>query len=103
MSEKVLQASEVITPFETIRDGVVWVNAAGRIAWVGKASALPEEAKILAWEEYPGKRLLPGLIDIHVHGGFGISFGEGDLAGGLHTYAEKIAFSGLAGFLLSVS
>jgi len=103
MSEKVLQASEVITPFETLRDGMVWVNAAGRIAWVGKASALPDAAKSLPYEEYPGKRLLPGLIDIHLHGGFGISFGEGDLAGGLHTYAEKIAFSGLAGFLLSVS
>ena len=103
MSEKVLQASEVITPFETIKDGLVWVNSVGRIAWVGKASALPEAAKYLPREEYPGKRLLPGLIDIHVHGGFGIYFGEGDLSAGLHTYAEKISFSGLAGFLLSVA
>jgi N-acetylglucosamine-6-phosphate deacetylase len=103
MSEKVLQASEVITPFETLRDGSVWVNASGRIAWVGKASSLPEAAKSLPREEYAGKRLLPGLIDIHVHGGFGIYFGEGDLSAGLRTYAEKIAFSGLAGFLLSVA
>ncbi len=103
MSEKVLQASEVITPFESLKDGMVWVNGDGRIAWVGKASALPEAAKGLPREEYPGKRLLPGLIDIHLHGGFGIYFGEGDLSGGLHAYSEKIAFSGLAGFLLSVA
>ena len=103
MSEKVLQASEVITPFDTLRYGLVWVDAAGRIAWVGKASSLPEAAINLPREEYPGKRLLPGLIDIHVHGGFGFFFGEGDLSKGLHTYTEKIAFSGLAGFLLSVA
>ncbi len=103
MSEKVLQASEVITPFETLQDGMVWVNTAGRVAWVGKASAIPEAAKALPREEYPGKRLLPGLIDIHVHGGFGVDFGGGDLSAGLHTYSEKIAFTGLAGFLLSVS
>ncbi len=103
MSEKVLHASEVITPFETLRDGMVWVNNAGRIAWVGKAASLPDKAKSLPREEYVGKRLLPGLIDIHVHGGFGIYFGEGDLRSGLRTYAEKIAFSGLAGFLLSIA
>ena len=103
MSAGLLQAREVITPFESFPEGLVWVNDAGRVEWVGDSAALPEAAKGLPRKEFPQQRLIPGMIDIHLHGGFGIYFGEGDLRDGVHQYSEKIAFTGLAGYLLSIA
>ncbi|MEA4811664.1 MAG: N-acetylglucosamine-6-phosphate deacetylase [Anaerolineaceae bacterium] len=103
MEDILFQASEIVTPFEAIPDGLVWVNEDGQIEWTGTENSLPEAARGLPRKEYPGERLLPGLIDIHLHGGFGIYFGEGDLREGVHTYSKKIPFSGVTGFLLSIA
>ena len=103
MSQSVIRAGQVVTPFEMIQDGAVVTESSGRIAWVGAAKELPAEAAGAPSFDYPDGRLLPGLVDIHVHGGFGHSFGEGDLSAGLHLYSREIPRSGVTGFLLSIA
>ncbi|MFD6392155.1 N-acetylglucosamine-6-phosphate deacetylase [Nocardia sp. NPDC060259] len=60
-----------------IADGVVEFDA-GRISWVGRAANYP------AVEQLPAASadlVLPGLIDVHCHGGGGFGFPNGDAAG----------------------
>lgn len=70
----VVLRGEVVTPAEVLPDGAV-VLSAGLIAWVGPAAQLPG-----AWADdlppvpAPGTTLLPGLVDVHDHGGGGSSF-----------------------------
>ncbi len=46
----------------------------------------------------------PGFIDIHTHGGDGVTFGQGDdLQGDLRTYTGWVASTGVTGFLCSVA
>jgi N-acetylglucosamine-6-phosphate deacetylase len=64
----------VVTPAAVIEDGVVIVED-GKIAWVGPAV----EASRHGWPEVPDPQevpqtLLPGLVDLHNHGGGGEGF-----------------------------
>ena len=63
-----------VTPTEVIEDGLV-VLQDGVIAWVGEATA----AGAAGWTDVPDAAatpvtLLPGLVDIHTHGGGGASY-----------------------------
>lgn len=63
-----------MTPSEVLPDGVV-VLADGRIAWVGPTDQIPGTwADDLPAAPAPGTTLLPGLVDLHDHGGGGKSF-----------------------------
>jgi N-acetylglucosamine-6-phosphate deacetylase len=65
---------EVVTPTEVLPDGAV-VLSGGLIAWVGPAAQLPGTwADDLPPVPAPGTTLLPGLVDVHDHGGGGSSF-----------------------------
>lgn len=64
----------VVTPTGVIEDGLL-VLADGLIAWVGPAAAAAEAG----WTGIPDAdpappTLLPGLVDIHTHGGGGASY-----------------------------
>lgn len=64
----------VVTPNEVIEDGVVVVED-GTIAWVGDAA----RAIGAGWPDVPAPAaepvtVLPGLVDLHCHGGGGASF-----------------------------
>ena len=64
----------VVTPTGVIEDGLL-VLADGLIAWVGPAAAAAEAG----WTGIPDAdpappMLLPGLVDIHTHGGGGASY-----------------------------
>ena len=64
----------VVTPMAVIQDGVV-VVAGETIAWVGPAI----EAALSGWPDLPDAQkpsltLLPGLVDVHNHGGGGAGF-----------------------------
>lgn len=67
----------VITPNKIITDGVV-VVAGDAIAWVGEsteAKAAGYNDEVLAAEAPSDDRyILPGLVDVHCHGGGGASF-----------------------------
>jgi len=64
----------VVTPTEVIADGVVVFRGA-RIAWVGEAAY----ATAAGWSGVPDPvavpfTVLPGLVDLHTHGGGGASY-----------------------------
>ncbi len=72
----ILLTGRLITPPAIVHDGAV-VIVSDRIVFAGKASALPQQWKgaqsPVGWT---GRNtLLPGLVDVHCHGGAGGEFG----------------------------
>lgn len=49
------------------RRGAVVVESAGRIAWRGPASRLPQRFRSLPVDDHGSALVLPGLIDAHIH------------------------------------
>ena len=78
------------------------VNDAGRIEFVGpRAKAPTDAAQTIQADEL---RLSPGLVDIHVHGGYGIGFGIGDKwEADLEKYSNWVIKSGVTDFLCTLS
>ena len=64
----------VVTDGTTVPDGLVAI-AGQRIVWVGAASDAPDA--LWPAPQVFGTTLLPGLIDLHCHGGAGSSFPDG--------------------------
>jgi len=97
----IIFSCQLITPFETISDGMVAWDTKGKIIYAGSAK---EGASIDGKRiDLKGMTAAPGLIDIHVHGGYGIAFGFGDLSEELNKYSEWIAKFGVTGFVLSIT
>ncbi len=97
----IFENGTICTPLEMIDDGVVTVDDSGKISYVGpKAGDLTAQGRRI---DLAGRILSPGFIDIHTHGGFGITFGDGaDLKADLVHYARSIKDFGVTGFLMSV-
>ncbi|ADG73987.1 N-acetylglucosamine-6-phosphate deacetylase [Cellulomonas flavigena DSM 20109] len=66
----VLVRGDVVTPSAVARDAVVAVRA-GTIVWVGPSGEVAED---LLPAPAPGLVVLPGLVDLHCHGGGGAGF-----------------------------
>ncbi len=82
-----------------IADGVVAIDGA-RISWVGPAAAYPGRTPLPP----PGDSiLLPGLIDLHCHGGAGAGFPDSDAGGARRAVAHHRAHgtTALLGSLVS--
>lgn len=66
----------VVLPYETVADGAVVISG-DRILYAGPRGSLPAElagaAEPTDWAA--GLTLLPGLVDVHCHGGSGGEFG----------------------------
>lgn len=77
----------VVTPDEVVADGAVVVESE-LLRWVGPATAVPE-----AWRGVlpapSDDTLLPGLVDIHCHGGGGASFPDATTAHEVTTAADE--------------
>ena len=76
MAELTVVRGRVVTPESVIDDGAVVLDGT-TIAWVGPAAeaddaGFPAVAAAPAAE--PGVLVLPGLVDLHCHGGGGASF-----------------------------
>ncbi|HEU4997853.1 MAG TPA: amidohydrolase family protein [Lapillicoccus sp.] len=69
-----LLTGRVVTPGGVVDDGAVLLEG-DRIAWVGPRSEVraPEASTPRDWGA--GRTLLPGLVDLHCHGGAGGEFG----------------------------
>lgn len=91
----------VITPFETETDIAISFDESGNLLINPKQNAigLTDAEK----ELFEGGIALPGFIDVHVHGGQGISFGIGQLREDLEKYSAWAATNGVTGFLLSIT
>jgi len=103
MSEKVsIEAGWLLTPTASISNGCVSVNEQGMIQFAGpKKNASEKGFKSI---KAPNLWLIPGLIDIHVHGGNGIAFGIGvSLAQDLDSYSQWVLKTGVTSFLCSVA
>jgi N-acetylglucosamine-6-phosphate deacetylase len=96
-----LYPERIITPDATITNGCIQWDDDGTILYSGPRTTAPAnqgtaiDAKTLT--------AVPGMIDMHVHGGFGITFGMGDLEENLRLYANKVAQHGVTGFIITIS
>lgn len=74
MTERIFRG-RVVTADAVIDDGVVLVRGE-RIEWVGPAAECPDTGPALDDEAGPGGTLtvLPGMVDVHCHGGGGVGF-----------------------------
>ena len=75
-----LLTGRVVTPTGVVDDGAVLVDG-DRISWVGPRRELAGRsgADPDGWAD--GRTLLPGLVDLHCHGGAGGEFGPDPDAG----------------------
>lgn len=72
-----LVRGDLVSGGRRVDDAVVAVEG-GMVAWVGAAAAWPGGALPAP---APGTLVLPGLVDVHCHGGAGHGFPEADPAG----------------------
>ena len=91
----------VFTPNTVLERSAVVVADDGTIAFVGKIEDAPKVEGLHL--NLRGRILAPGFIDVHVHGGNGITFGEQDLLAETAAYSEWVAGNGVSGFLLSIA
>ena len=71
-----LAGGRVVTPDGVLDPGWILVTG-GLIAAVGPGDARDQMARGLPVTELRGRWVLPGFVDLHVHGGGGTSFTEG--------------------------
>jgi N-acetylglucosamine-6-phosphate deacetylase len=94
----VISCHSIVTPDEVIEPCTVVVDEDGRIAAVGGTAAIPHGAELF---DLTGGTLVPGFIDIHVHGGGGFSLATRDRAE-LESYARWVVSHGVTGFLATI-
>jgi N-acetylglucosamine-6-phosphate deacetylase len=97
-----LSYTDILTPREVLSNGAIVISEDGKVAYVGPMEGAPQES---------GKRLdlrglyvVPGFIDIHVHGGSGVTFGSsGNPVEELSRYSKWVSSSGVTGYLCSLA
>lgn len=98
---KVVHGVHVVTATRVLESGFVVVDR-GRILEVSNEQKRLEELQRIypseAFIDGCGQYLIPGLIDIHVHGGYGKGFMDGDEEG-LEALALSCLKNGTTGFL----
>ena len=98
----ILRDVRLITPAQTIDLAAVVISDDGSIEYAGSMSGLP--GATVGGLSLPGHIVAPGFIDVHTHGGYGITFGSGDdLAGDLQAYSAWAATTGVTGFLCTLA
>lgn len=71
---------KIVSPKGIIEDGAVTVEN-GVITYVGSTAGIPQDATELETVDAAGKYILPGFIDVHVHGGMLEDFSKPSKAG----------------------
>lgn len=97
----ILENGVLYTPEEVISSGTLIVEA-GKISYAGPVEDAPDvHGRRL---DLRGRVLIPGLMDIHVHGGHGITFGRIDtLEEDLRSYSSWVIQTGVTGYLTSIT
>lgn len=92
-----LTGARILTPDDEIGRGTVVIED-GQILDVGEAVRPPPQATVT---ELPDSTLVPGFIDIHVHGGGGFSLAT-PRPDEVRSYARWVVAKGVTSFLTSV-
>lgn len=94
-----LRARRVITPLEVLEDAVVLIRK-GTIGAVARHRhcSLPEDTKVI---DVGDKTIVPGFVDIHIHGAMGEYAGDGQNA--LETISEYLASTGTTAWVPTVN
>jgi len=90
--------ARILTPDEVIDPGTVLLDDAGLIGGVGRELQPPPAANMV---DARGLTLVPGYIDLHVHGGGGYSLATRD-PDEIRTYARWVISHGVTSFLPTV-
>lgn len=97
-----LYYAKVLTPIEIIDRGAVVVSDEGQIVYVGPVENAGRADGLRM--DMRARIVAPGFIDVHVHGGKGVTFGTpGRIAEDLRVYSEWAAGTGVTGFLCSIA
>ncbi len=97
-----LYYGRIFTPAEMIEPGTVVVSDEGRVAYVGPMENAPRADGLRI--DMRGRIVCPGFIDIHVHGGNGITFGGSPhIADDVRAYSDWVVRNGVTGFLCSIA
>ncbi|XID95956.1 N-acetylglucosamine-6-phosphate deacetylase [Paenibacillaceae bacterium WGS1546] len=94
--EFIVAGARVVTPDGVIDDGFIRVKD-GRIAEIGSSANIPD-GKPVERVEAGGDWLVPGFVDVHVHGGAGHDFMDAE-ADGLRAIAKFHALNGTTSML----
>lgn len=96
----------VVTGDQVIEDGAVVIEG-DQILWVGAVASPPAQAALAAdiyatSQGQPGTTLLPGLIDLHCHGGGGASFPDSTTAADARRAVQEHLTQGTTSLLASL-
>src|SRR5207245_10286566 len=94
----VIRGARILTPEESMETGTVVFDGAGRITAVSSDAEPSPSAEIT---EAHGLTLAPGFIDLHVHGGGGLSLATKD-SSEVESYARWGLSLGVDGFFRAV-
>jgi N-acetylglucosamine-6-phosphate deacetylase len=101
MSTTLFYYANIVTPTEIIKHGAVAISE-GQIVYVGALENAPQNCDTRL--DMRGKFLAPGFIDMHVHGGKGVSFDEiAQLHQDIQTYSQWVVSAGVTNYLCSIA
>lgn len=101
MPNILLYYTNILTPTQVIKNGAIAISE-DQIAYVGSMENVPEVSGLKM--DLRGKYVVPGFIDVHVHGGKGIAFGESnDPHKELQAYSDWVTSNGVTGYLCSIA
>ena len=94
--------SNIVTPTEIVNPGVMVISDNGKIDYLGRIEKMPPVSGPRL--DMRGLTLAPGFIDVHVHGGNGITFGGTNSPfEELRSYSKWVVSSGVTGYLCSLA
>lgn len=93
--------ANIVTPTEVIEHGAVAISE-GKIVYVGGIENAPHDCELRL--DMRGKYLAPGFIDMHVHGGNGVSFEDTtNIEKDIRIYSEWVVGNGVTNYLCSIA
>jgi len=96
-----LDYATIITPNEILERSAIVVSDSSKISYVGPMESAPAVDGLHL--DMRNRIVMPGLINIHVHGGYGITFGIADtLSEDLEGYSKWVVKNGVTGFLTTI-
>jgi N-acetylglucosamine-6-phosphate deacetylase len=97
-----LYYATVFTPTDVMERASIVISDDGRIAYLGPMEDAPHVNGLRM--DMRGRIVVPGFIDVHVHGGKGITFERpGTTAEDLCAYSKWVSSAGVTGFLCSIA